>query len=296
MNISVVIPVYKNKEQFLTNLKHNLTYMKDCEVVIVNDYPEESLHDDLAGLSVILLENDKNLGFGPTVNRGVKHATKKYVMLLNTDVKLHDGSFSHTLELFRNDPNLFAVSFAQIEKSGQIVGKNQIYWENGLFKHRKANDLTEGINGWAEGGSSIFDRDKYLQLGGFDPLYSPFYWEDVDLSYRAWKRGWKVLFDPGVLVEHHHESTISTYFKQQLIKTISYRNQLIFIWKNITDSDLLTDHFLNLPLLKLSMLKKREWIFFRALIEATKCIGIIRKRRADAVIKKSDKEILNQFK
>ncbi|PJE58197.1 MAG: glycosyltransferase family 2 protein, partial [Candidatus Portnoybacteria bacterium CG10_big_fil_rev_8_21_14_0_10_36_7] len=48
-------------------------------------------------------------------------------------------------------------------------------------------------------------------LNGFDELYSPFYWEDIDLSYRAWKTGYTVLFDPQVLVEHHHETTIRTF-------------------------------------------------------------------------------------
>ena len=52
----------------------------------------------------------------------------------------------------------------------------------------------DGITGlypcfYGGGGSCAFDRQKLLELGGFDPLFAPFYLEDTDLSYLAWKRG-----------------------------------------------------------------------------------------------------------
>lgn len=204
MKISVIIPVYKNKEQFLKNLKHNLQYLGDCEIIIVNDYPDESLKTDLRDFpSVKLFENTKNLGFGQTVNRGVNEAHGDLVLLLNTDVVLKNDTFKITIDNFKNHKNLFAISFAQEEKNGTIVGKNKFFWSRGMFFHTKAKDLEKGINGWAEGGSCIIDRTKFLELDGFDKIYKPFYWEDIDLSYRAWKQGYEILFDPTILVEHH---------------------------------------------------------------------------------------------
>ena len=61
---------------------------------------------------------------------------------------------------------------------------------------------------FASGGHSAYRRDRFLEMGGFDPLFAPFYWEDVDLCYRAWKRGWKILFEPRSAVLHDHQSTI----------------------------------------------------------------------------------------
>ena len=64
------------------------------------------------------------------------------------------------------------------------------------------------------GGSCAFDREKFLELGGFDPLLAPFYLEDTDLGYMAWKRGWKVLYQPRSVVYHEHRGTIGKRFRR----------------------------------------------------------------------------------
>ena len=81
-------------------------------------------------------------------------------------------------------------------------------------------------------------KDIYEQIGGFDTIFSPFYWEDIELSYRARKHGFITWFDPSVLVEHHHESTIGSFWNRNEIKTIAYRNQLLCSWKYIRDTNL----------------------------------------------------------
>lgn len=242
--LSVIIPTYKKTEMLLANLKQNLSYLKDCEIIIVNDDPEKSIKDLLREFPVLLIEHEKNLGFGDSINSGVKQAKYSHLMLLNSDVILHDDSFKKALDHFKEDRDLFAVSFAQKEKDGQLVGKNAFFWARGLFHHKKARDFTSDKTAWAEGGACVIDREKFLNLDGFDSLYSPFYWEDIDLSYCAWKAGYKVVFDADIEVVHHHESTISSFFSKNEIKKIAYRNQFIFIWKNITDPSLFASHLL----------------------------------------------------
>ncbi len=296
--ISVVIPVYKNTEQLVSNLKNNLRYLKGCEIIVVNDYPSMSLKSALREFSSIkLLENEKNLGFGQTVNIGVRNATGEYVVLLNSDVVLEDSSYKYALAHFEKDDSLFAVSFAQKEKSGETVGKNRIYFSSGFFQHNKTDNVEFGINGWAEGGACMVHKEKFLKLGGFDNLYAPFYWEDIDLSYNAWKAGYRILFDPVIVVQHHHESTIGKYFDARNVKKISYRNQLIFIWKNITDKKLCVAHTLFLIPFMLKLVIKGETSFIGALIAAlTKLSTILerRRRRGNLFIKK-DSAILSLF-
>ena len=297
MNLSVVIPVYKNKEQFLRNLRHNLQFLKNAEVIVVNDYPDESLQDDMKSFKEVkLIENKKNLGFAGAVNTGVFAATKDYVMLLNTDVMLLDDSYQKVLAQFKEDSQLFGVSFAQKEKDGTIVGNNRFFWRQGLFYHRKAADLQAGINGWAEGGSCILDRKKFVSLNGFDEIYKPFYWEDIDLSYRAWKTGYHVLFNPDVIVEHHHESTIGRYFMSDYVKKIAFRNQFIFVWENITDKRLCLEYLLWHPYNKAFYLFKGEWNFFKGMLSAVPFIPTILRRRAQTKFKISDAEVLQKFK
>ncbi len=295
--ISVVIPVYKKKEMFLKNLKHNFSYLQDIEIIIVNDYPGESLKKDLEVINAILVENKTNLGFGGAVNVGVEKASNNFVLLLNSDVVLHDDSFKKALIYFKKNKKLFAVSFAQKEKDGTTVGKNIIYWQNGFLHHKKASDTKFGFNAWAEGGTCILSRDKYLALGGFDQIYSPFYWEDIDLSYRAWKKGYEILFEPTVMMEHHHESTIGTYFSKAHVKKIAYRNQFIFTWKNITDKRLLINHFVFLLPNLLGRLIKGDFVFLKGFLLALLRIPkILAKRKSQKILYSfSDQEILQKF-
>lgn len=295
MKISVVIPVYKNTEMFLTNLKHNLQFLKQEEVIIVNDNPQESLITQLEPFkNVKLIENPTNLGFGSTVNNGVKAASHDYCMLLNTDVLLFDDSYKKGLTYF-SDPTTFAVSFAQKEKNDELVGKNKIYWKKGFFQHTRVYEQTWGENGWAEGGSCIIDRKKMQKLSGFDPIYNPFYWEDIDLSYRAWKAGYKIIFAPEIIVEHHHESTIGTYFSKNVVQTIAYRNQLLFIWKNITDHNLLMSHYLAVLKMLLSSLLNRDLNFIKGFTEALKKRSEITDNHRPLSHSHTDHEILARF-
>jgi hypothetical protein len=93
------------------------------------------------------------------------------------------------------------------------------------------------------GGSCAFDRRKFLELGGFDELLAPFYLEDTDLGYMAWKRGWKVLYQPRSIVYHEHRGTIGKRFTDSQIQAVLKKNYLLFCWKNIHDWRLLAPHF-----------------------------------------------------
>ena len=270
--ISVIIPTYKNKWSLLHNLKHNIPYLDRAEIIIVNDNPRIDLKKDLGKFTnVILIENEKNCGFGESVNRGVKKAKHPYVMLLNDDVLFQNDAYESAIDHFTKDSSLFAVGFAQKEKDGNIVGKNRFFWRRGLFFHQKANDLKSGETGWAEGGACIIDRKKFEELGGFDLMYSPFYWEDIDLSYRAKKAGYKIIFDPGIVVEHHHESTIGKHFSKDFVKTIAFRNQFLFMWKNATSREKLI-HFFFFPFNLCYYLFKGEFAFVKGFFEAVRTL------------------------
>ena len=247
--VAIIIPVYKNYQMFYEYLEINKKYFEGCQVIIMNDYPQENINKPVKKIypQANIINNKINLGFAGNINKGVLKAKKNYVFLMNSDVVLKDNSFLKALEYFKKDRKLFAVGFAQKERDGKIVGANRGYFKNGLINHSSRitpNSYHLTPNFWVEGGASIFKRKLFLQLGMLDELYNPFYWEDIDLSYRSWKAGYKILFDPLIIVEHHHESTISKYFDNSRILKTAFRNQLIFQWKNLTDKDLLIKHLI----------------------------------------------------
>jgi GT2 family glycosyltransferase len=190
-------------------------------------------------VAIILVVNQKNLGFGESCNRGVLFATGSYLLLLNSDVKPQATILKYLLPHFA-DPEMFAVGCleyevkpgADITKNTPLGGKNVLWFGRGIYLHRRASEFTTGPAAWASGGSALFDAAKWQELGGFDPLYSPAYWEDIDLSTRAKQKGWQIMFEAKAVVEHRHETTTQTAFGQKKIKALSWRNIRRFTWRH----------------------------------------------------------------
>jgi glycosyltransferase involved in cell wall biosynthesis len=80
-------------------------------------------------------------------------------------------------------------------------------------------------------------------LGGFDEILRPFYYEDTDLGLMAWKRGWKVLYQPRSIVFHEHRGTIGRKFAPAYISSVLKKNSILFVWKNIHSWNRLATHF-----------------------------------------------------
>lgn len=181
-------------------------------------------------ISVALVYNQQNQRFGETANRGVKVAKHDLIFLINSDVAPRKTVLNFLLPYFE-DEAVFGVGPLEIEH-GKKSGKNKLWFERGMFIHSKAEDLKSGETAWVSGGSGLFDRKKWLKIGGFDKLYYPAYWEDIDLSWQARKHGWKVFFEAKAVVDHNHETTNSTVFGQRRMEQMSWRNANKFVWKN----------------------------------------------------------------
>ncbi len=207
---------------------------------------ERKLNQKKVFIKVVV--NEKNQRFAASCNRGVENAEGEYVFLLNSDVSPHADALLHLLPHFKNS-STFAVGCLEIEQHGKekvIGGKNKLWFERGIFVHSRDHQPTTGPIGWVSGGSGLFNRQKWNELGGFDLRYAPAYWEDIDLSYRARQKGWEVVFEADAVVDHNHETTNQTAFGQRKIDLMSVKNGLKFLWKNGTVKQKL-EHFLWLP-------------------------------------------------
>jgi len=241
MNISVIIPNWNGRKLLEKNLPLVIKNSGTAEIIVVDDAsPDDSLNflkDNYP--QIVSIKHGKNLGFGESCNDGVKAAHGEIIILLNLDVVPEPNYIPPALELFDNSQT-FAVSFNEINNSqfSYSVG----CFKDGFITHEprpKTNKVQESF--WASGGSAAFRKSMWQQLGGFDRILNPFYWEDIDLSYRAQKRGWKVYWHPGAKVRHEHQGTIGQLNKNY-VDRIRERNQLLVIWKNITDQGLMKQH------------------------------------------------------
>jgi GT2 family glycosyltransferase len=206
--------------------------------------------------TVRVLALDRNYGFTGGNNRGVAQATTDIVVLLNNDMVVDRGFLKPLLDGF-SDAAVFAVTsqifFADASRRREETGKTRARFVRGFFDlwhdEISAGDETRETIPvfWAGGGSCAIDRRKYVELGGLDTLYEPFYVEDTDLSYQAWKRGWKCLLAPASRVVHKHRSTTKTKFGNPFVDNTIRKYQYLFVWKNVTDFAMTLDHILNLP-------------------------------------------------
>ena len=251
--VSVVIPNFKK----LPLINHLPAVLKACptaEIIVVDDAsPDDTvsyLKKHFPKVKVVV--NQQNERFAVSCNNGFKAAKGDIVVLLNSDVAPKPDFLPPLLKHFDND-RVFAVSCLEIQKHNgkeEFSGRNKCEFKRGFLIHSAAaiGNLKSAVdNCWATGGSSAFDRKKYLQVGGMDKLYKPAYWEDIDLSWNAREKyGWKILFEPRSQVYHNHETTNVSVFGLRRMETMASRNQWLFVWKNIRGLKLL-QHFLWLP-------------------------------------------------
>ena len=211
------------------------------EILFADDHSDDESVNYIKSLKklhpqVKILTQSQNIGFSKNSNNAVWKAKGDYVVLLNNDIIPHPGYISNSLSHFQKK-DIFGVSFSELDHENWA----RLKWQEGYLQHEPVFDTKTHISGWVSGGSSIIDRQKFLKLGGFDPIYSPFYSEDLDLGFRAWKSGYTLLWEPKSVVEHKHESTISK-FPKRLLDYVKERNRLLTVLRNITDPKLLFDN------------------------------------------------------
>jgi GT2 family glycosyltransferase len=251
---SVVIPNWNGRdllEKYIPSIVEALAGNPANEIVVVDngstDGSAEFLRDAFPQVNVVALP--ENLGFGGGSNAGFRAAKNDIVVLLNSDMRVAPDFLTPLLEGF-TDPDVFAVScqifFSDPNKPREETGLTQGWWQDGglRVRHRLDNAVTDLFPCfYGGGGSCAFDRAKFLELGGFDRLLEPFYLEDTDLGYMAWKRGWKVLYQPRSIVYHEHRGTIGKKFSYDFIQGVLRKNFLLFAWKNIHEWPRLAGHF-----------------------------------------------------
>ncbi len=227
------------------------------EVLIVDNGSED---DSVAWLrrhhpEVRLLELERNLGFGEGNNRGVEAARHEVVVLLNNDMLVAQDFLGPLLAAFA-DPRVFAAS-SQIEfppgRRREETGNTRGRMRKGRLElsHEPLRSWHQARTAWpvwwAGGGSSAYRRQRFLELGGFAPLFSPCYLEDTDLSYRAWRRGWHSVVCPASRVLHKHRSSTARRYSAGRLNTLLAQRRLWYAWRNFP-LRALAGHLLLFPL------------------------------------------------
>lgn len=241
MKISVIITNWNGQDLLKKNLETIIKNSSQAqEIILADDSSDDesikytkSLQQNYPKLRI--LSHKKNLGFGANTNDAIKKSNGDLIVLLNNDTFPYPNYLDQSIKHFKNK-DVFGVGFA--EKGHENWAR--FMFKGGYLQHEPGTKkITKThISGWVSGGSSIIRKSLFQKLGGFDPIYKPFYSEDLDIGYRAWKSGYICLWDPKCVVEHHHEITMSK-FSKSLLNYVKERNRLLNTWRLIDTPNML---------------------------------------------------------
>ena len=203
-----------------------------CAVVVLDN---QSTDDDVAWIqrefpSVETVVAAKN-NFLFSYNGLAQKRTEDILILLNNDLKVDRDFIAPLIKDFQS-PDVFSVSARSYDWNGDEVtsGPARLKFNNGFYswkfdtKHQKRCHTL-----FTSGGFMAVDRKKFVELGGFNRLFYPAYCEDLDICFRAWRRGWRCIYEPDSHVWHRHQASWSNHSKGSL-NSLELRNLLLMQW------------------------------------------------------------------
>jgi GT2 family glycosyltransferase/tetratricopeptide (TPR) repeat protein len=194
------------------------------ELIIIDNASSDETHTYLMGLRqecssprIDVLTNDRNLGFVGGNNQAAVVARGKYLVLLNNDTRPRVGWLEALVRMPEQDPGVGVVGAklvfpdGRLQEAGGIVfrdgsGCNYGKWQDPSlpeFNHVREVDYVSGA-------CLLVRAELFRRLGGFDERYAPAYFEDTDLCFAVRKAGFKVVYQPEAVVEHHEGGTAGT--------------------------------------------------------------------------------------
>jgi GT2 family glycosyltransferase len=170
-----------------------------------------------------------------SLNAVVEARTEDVVIILNNDMRVDVGFIDPLLGHFA-DCAVFAATANVYDWDGSemTTGQRRILHRRGWFDQwwvRTTQGPTYTLD--AGGGCAAFRRSHFVSLGGFDRLYHPAYFEDVDLSYRAWMRGWRTVYEPLSVMYHRVGATLTTPDRESKTRRLLARNHALCVLKNV---------------------------------------------------------------
>ncbi len=245
---SIVIPNFNGAEHLETCLAslQQLQYSGGFETIVADnastDGSVELVRKRFPDVRVVTLE--ENLGFAAACNQGARDARGGIVAFLNNDMRVEPTWLAALVEPLLADPDVVATGARILSWDGKaidFVGGSVNFYGHGFqpLHGRPADEMADGRNRpvlFACGGSMATRRDVFLASGAFDEDYFAFF-EDIDLGWRLWVLGYRVLFVPGAVAYHKGHATGSKLPAHQ-IRVLYERNALATVIKNYDDANL----------------------------------------------------------
>jgi len=208
--VSVIIVNYNGLTLLEACLKSLMkTNYKNFEVFLVdNNSSDDSVKfvkENYPQVQLILL--DENLGFAQPNNIAAKKARGEFLTFLNSDTEVTPSWISELVKVANQDSEIAICQSLLLKPNGDIDSSGDFIDTLGraYSSRTKTTEVKKILS--ARGASLMVRRDCFWRLGGFDENFFASF-EDVDLGWRAWICGYKVVLAPRSVVIHKGGETI----------------------------------------------------------------------------------------
>lgn len=181
------------------------------EIVIVDNGSTDAtrgLTDRLEGVRVI--RNAANAGFSVACNQAAGLARGRHLLLLNNDATVRETAIAAAEACLESAADIGAVGGRLVLPDGSLQEAGGIIWSDGTTigygrgkRPGSAAFATRRDVDYCSAAFLLTRRDAWDRLGGLDEGFAPAYYEDVDYCMRLWADGWRVVYEPAVVVDHH---------------------------------------------------------------------------------------------
>lgn len=215
--ISIIIPTYNNEKTLEKTIPSilNQKYKGNIEVILVDDNSPDNTKDIAKKFGLKLIRHEKNMGLANSVNDGFYNASYDLVCIIHDDVLLPDDKWLSKLIPHLQDPSIAAVTSPVIMT--KEIWNRLNFWEKAMYVW-ELGDWQKSITAlnYSDGKNDIYKKEIFLKFGGFDSSTYRVACEDVDLSKRLQRAGYKILSIP--IPAYHLHSPRSTGLKNILKK------------------------------------------------------------------------------
>ena len=277
--ISIIVPTYKGMSLLSTNLPSILKTLEvekiSYKLILVDDGGGKEEKDNLkiCWPKAVVIALRKRKGYGCAINWGISLCSTDWALILNNDITIEPGSSIIPMIEATTERDVFSITpcVKNIMRGYRDEGYSLKILKDGLIKNylpgiidnsALSSRLTEHT--FMHGGCSLVNVKQFRNLGGYDPIFLPGYWEDADISMRAQKAGLKVLYQPHTTFIHQHSQTMGKLYRPWRKEYLNKKNWFLFNFKHLHNGQLIKGVLKNIYI----VFRQRDFIKALSLLAA----------------------------
>ena len=224
--VSIIIVNYNGKELLQKCLDSLLKVNYDnFEIILVDNNSTDGSVEFITKNypSLIIIKLDSNKGFAEPNNVAAKISKGKYLLFLNNDTVVTPNFISEMVKVMETDKKIAICQSLLLKPDGSVDSSGDFIDHLGVVYNSKTKiDEIREVSS-ARGASMLVRSDIFEKLDGFDQKFFVTF-EDVDLCWRSWILGYRVLIIPASIV--YHEGGITIKKIKSEIAFHGFKNQL----------------------------------------------------------------------